>query len=74
MAHKIENILGAFEDMDSKDTHHSGKFLRIKVNIDLKQPRKRGRWFGSKKKSIGFFSSTKYYPHFALFMAELGIS
>ncbi|KAI5424796.1 hypothetical protein KIW84_030835 [Lathyrus oleraceus] len=42
MAKKIGDIMGSFEEMGSRETHRIGRFLRIKVKMDLKQPMKRG--------------------------------
>lgn len=42
MARKIGNIIGAFEEMDYREACRMGRFLRIKVLIDLKNPLKRG--------------------------------
>ncbi|MCH96370.1 hypothetical protein A2U01_0017356, partial [Trifolium medium] len=41
MAKKLGNILGNFEEMDTKECNRMGKFLRIRVSMDLRKPLKR---------------------------------
>lgn len=36
MARKLGGILGVFEEMDQKEAHRIGRFLRVKVKIHLK--------------------------------------
>lgn len=42
MAERIGNLVGKYEEADKLETHRLGKFLRLKVSIDLKKPLKRG--------------------------------
>lgn len=42
MAKQMGNILGTFEEMDTKEPHCNGKCLRIKVRLNLENPLKRG--------------------------------
>lgn len=42
MAKKIGSILGTFEEMDTRDICKNGRFLHIKVTLDLKGLLKRG--------------------------------
>ncbi|CAI8603338.1 unnamed protein product [Vicia faba] len=46
MTRKIESILGTFEEMNPKDEHMCGRFLHIKIMVDLKKPLKEGQWLG----------------------------
>lgn len=42
MATRLGNMMGIFEEADTRDCNRLGKFLRVKVSIDLKRPTKRG--------------------------------
>lgn len=42
IAKKLGGVIGLFEEMDLKDQQQIGKFLKIKVSIDLKRSLKRG--------------------------------
>ena len=42
MAKKLRDVLGKFVEVDSKDRHRIGKFLSVKVTVDLRKPLKRG--------------------------------
>lgn len=61
MAIKNVNTLGTFEEMDSKDIHQNVHFLRIKENVDLKQPLERGTLVCFKKKIHRVFSNMKEF-------------
>ncbi|CAI8596235.1 unnamed protein product [Vicia faba] len=51
IAKKLGNIFGSYEEMDLKDAHRIGTFLRIKVTIDLRNPLKRGTVVKFKEKN-----------------------
>lgn len=42
MAKKIESIMGLYEEVDMKDCHRMGRFIRLKVSLDLRQFLKNG--------------------------------
>jgi hypothetical protein len=42
MARKLGDLIGEFIDVDNKEGNRNGKFLRVKVSIDLRKPLKRG--------------------------------
>lgn len=42
MAKKLGDLLGKFVEVDSKESNRLGCFLRVKANIDLRKPLKRG--------------------------------
>ncbi|XP_058749039.1 uncharacterized protein LOC131622001 [Vicia villosa] len=52
MAKKLGNILGEFVEADPKEAYRNGRFLRVKVMIDLKKPLKRGTMVKYKEKSL----------------------
>lgn len=52
MAKKLGSILGEFEELDTKEAHRNGHFLRIKVTIDLRKPLKRGTMVRFKEKNL----------------------
>ncbi|CAI8612526.1 unnamed protein product [Vicia faba] len=52
MAKKLGNIIGSFEEMDVKEAHRNGRFLRIKVSVDLKEPLKREAMVTFKERKI----------------------
>lgn len=51
----------------------NGRFLRIKVTLDLINPLKKEQLLGSKIKIIESSSNMREYPSFALCVAELVI-
>ncbi|CAK8573201.1 unnamed protein product [Lathyrus sativus] len=62
IAKKIGNILGSFEEMDLKDAHQNGRFLRIMVTIDLRKSINEKRWSSSRRRTSVSISSLKVYP------------
>ncbi|XP_058749873.1 uncharacterized protein LOC131622870 [Vicia villosa] len=72
MAKKIGDILGSFEEMDMKDAHRNGKFLRIKVKMDLKKPLKRGTVVRYKEKSHRVFFKYERLPTFCFICGRVG--
>ncbi|XP_058782243.1 uncharacterized protein LOC131656565 [Vicia villosa] len=72
MAWKIGGILGTFEEMDQKDAHRNGRFLRIKVKMDLKLPLKRGTVVKFKEKKLRVHFKYKRLPNFCFACGRLG--
>ncbi|CAI8609824.1 unnamed protein product [Vicia faba] len=64
MARKLGGILGVFEEMDQKEAHKNGRFLRIKVTIHLKQPLKRGTIVRFKDKNLCVHFKYEILPTF----------
>ncbi|XP_058783570.1 uncharacterized protein LOC131658275 [Vicia villosa] len=72
MAKKLGGILGEYEDMDQKEAHKNGRFLRIKVKIDLKQPLKRGTMVCFKEKNLRVHYKYERLPTFCFICGRLG--
>lgn len=69
MARKLGNIIGTFEEMDIKEAHGNGRFMRVKVTLDLKEPLKRGTVITFKDKNIRVhFINIKDFPLSASYM------
>lgn len=72
MAKKIEDIMGSFEEMGSREAHRIGRFLRIKVKMDLKQPMKRGTMVSFKKKKHRVYFKYEQFPTCCFVFGRLG--
>ncbi|XP_058733973.1 uncharacterized protein LOC131605657 [Vicia villosa] len=72
MARKIGNIIGVFEEMDGRETCRTGRFLRIKVTIDLKNPLKRGTVVKFKEKDKRVHFKYERLPTFCFMCGRLG--
>lgn len=66
MARRLGDIIGAFEEMDLKESNGIGKFLRIKVAIDLWKPLKRGG------KKLKVFFKYERLPTFCFACGKIG--
>lgn len=64
MASKIGNLMGTFEEADSRDSNRLGKFLRLKVNIDLSKPLKRGSTINFQGKELKVLFRYERLPNF----------
>lgn len=71
MARKIRNIIVNFEEMDLKDAHKNGRFLRINLTLDLMNPLKRGTVVNFKEKAYESILSLRDCPHFILYVEDL---
>ncbi|XP_058776207.1 uncharacterized protein LOC131650519 [Vicia villosa] len=72
MAKKLGGILGVFEEVDQKDAHRNGRFLRIKVTLDRKLPLKRGTVVRFKEKNSKVFFKYERLPTFCFICGRLG--
>lgn len=72
MAENIGNIMGYFEEMDLKEAHYNGIFLRIKVSMDMKQPINRGTMVRFKDKSLRVHFKYERLPTFFFVCGRLG--
>ncbi|XP_058742109.1 uncharacterized protein LOC131614556 [Vicia villosa] len=72
MAKKIGGIIGTFEKMDQKEAHKNGRFLRIKVTMDLKQPLKRGTVVKFKEKILRVHFKYERLPTFCFVCGRIG--
>lgn len=64
MARKLGGILRTFEEMDQKEARMNGRFLKIKVKMDLKQPLKRGTMVHFKEKNLQVHFKYERLPTF----------
>ncbi|XP_058746709.1 uncharacterized protein LOC131619652 [Vicia villosa] len=72
MARKIGNILGNYEEMDAREVCRNGRFLRIKVTLDLKGPLKRGTLVKVKDKNLRVHFKYERLPTFCFVCGRLG--
>jgi hypothetical protein len=72
MAKKLGNILGTFEEMDMKDCNRMGKFLRIRVSMDLRKPLKRGSKLNFQGKDIWVDYKYERLPNFCFACGRVG--
>ncbi|CAK8566017.1 unnamed protein product [Lathyrus sativus] len=72
MAKKLGGVLGKFEELDSKEAHRNGRFLRIKVNIDLKKPLKIGTMVRFKEKILRVHFKYECLPTFCFICERVG--
>ncbi|XP_058740824.1 uncharacterized protein LOC131623919 [Vicia villosa] len=72
MAKKIGGIIGVFEEMDQKEAHKNGRFLRVKVKMDLKQPLKRGTVVKFKDKTLRIHFKYERLPTFCFVCGRIG--
>ncbi|XP_058777199.1 uncharacterized protein LOC131651559 [Vicia villosa] len=72
MAKKLGGILGEFEELDTKEAHRNGIFLRIKVTIDLKKSLKRGTVVKLKEKNLRVHFKYERLPTFCFVCGKLG--
>ncbi|XP_058775391.1 uncharacterized protein LOC131649656 [Vicia villosa] len=72
MAKKLGNIIGSYEEMDVKEAHRNGRFLRIKVTLNLKEPLKRGTVVSFKEKKIRVHFKYERLPTFCFVCGRMG--
>ncbi|XP_058734335.1 uncharacterized protein LOC131606068 [Vicia villosa] len=72
IAKKMGNILGEYVEMDQREAHRNGRFLRVKAKIDLKQPLKRGTVIRFKEKNLRVYFKYERLPTFCFVCGRLG--
>ncbi|XP_058746499.1 uncharacterized protein LOC131619419 [Vicia villosa] len=72
MARKIGSIFGTFEEMDTREACRNGRFLRIKVTVDLKSPLKRGTVVKFKEKNLRVHFKYERLPTFCFVCGRIG--
>ncbi|XP_058749387.1 uncharacterized protein LOC131622377 [Vicia villosa] len=72
MARKIGSIIGTFEEMDTREACRNGRFLRIKVTVDLKLPLKRGTMVKFKEKNLRVHFKYERLPTFCFVCGRIG--
>lgn len=64
--------MGDYEEMDQKEAHRNGRFLCLKVNIDLKKPLKRGTVVKFKEKNLRVHFKYETLPTFYFSCGRVG--
>jgi hypothetical protein len=72
MARKLGDVLGSFLEMDSKEGNRMGKFLRVKVNVDLRKPLKRGTIVKYQGKNLRVYFKYERLPTFCFVCGRIG--
>ncbi|XP_058746370.1 uncharacterized protein LOC131619274 [Vicia villosa] len=72
MARKLGNILGDYVEMDSKEAYRIGRFLRLKVSMDLQKPLKRGAIVKFKEKNLRVHFKYERLPTFCYIYGKIG--
>jgi hypothetical protein len=72
MAKKLGNNIGNFEEMDMKECNRIGKFLRIRVSLDLRKPLKRGSKLNFQGKEIWVDFKYEWLPNFCFCCGRIG--
>ncbi|CAJ2634985.1 unnamed protein product [Trifolium pratense] len=72
LAKKLGNSLGNFEEMDLKECNRMGKFLRIRVSLDLRKPLKRGSKHNFQGKEIWVDYKYERLPKFCFACGRIG--
>jgi hypothetical protein len=69
---KLGNVMGKFEEADSKESHRLGRFLRTKVTIDLTKPLKKGTIVRYNGKDLKVFFKYERLPTFCFVCGRIG--
>lgn len=69
---KLGDTIGKFVEVDPKDVNRLGKFLRVKAEIDLKKPLKRGTVIKYQGKSLRVFFKYERLPNFCYICGRVG--
>lgn len=72
MAQKLGDVLGKFVEVDSKEGNRLGKFLRVKVSIDLRKPLKRGTVVKYQGKNLRVYFKYERLPTFCFVCGRIG--
>jgi hypothetical protein len=72
MAERLGNTIGKFVEVDSKEGHRLGKFLRLKTTVDLRKPLKRGTVINFQGKKLQVFFKYERLPTFCYVCGRIG--
>ncbi|XP_058755655.1 uncharacterized protein LOC131628867 [Vicia villosa] len=72
MAKNLGGIIGEYEEVDQKEAHRNGRFLRIKVKMDLKKQLKRGTVVHFKEKNLRVHFKYERLPTFCFVCGKIG--
>lgn len=71
-AKKVGDTLGKFVEVDTKEGNRLGKFLRVKAEIDLTKPLKRGTVIKYQGKCLRVFFKYERLPNFCYTCGRIG--
>jgi hypothetical protein len=72
IAKKLGNIIGQYEESDPNEKNRTGRFLRLKVLIDLRKPLKRGTVIRYQDRSLKVFFKYERLPTFCFVCGRIG--
>lgn len=72
MVTRLGNTVGVFEEADTRDPNRLGKFMRLKVQVDLKKSMKRGTIVRYQGKDLKVFFRYERLPAFCFICGKLG--
>lgn len=72
MAKQLGNIIGQYEKFDLKETNTMGKFLQIKVKVELRKPLKRGTVLKYRDRCLKIFFKYERLSIFCFIRRKIG--
>lgn len=72
MVARLGDMMGVFEEADTRDYNRLGKFMRVKVSIDLKKPVRRGTVVRFQGNDLKVFFRYDRLPAFCFICGKLG--
>jgi interleukin-1 receptor-associated kinase 1 len=72
MAKKLGNIIGSFEEVDPKDSNRTGRFLRLKVSLDLRKPLKKCTKIKFQERNMWVDFKYERLPNFCFACGRIG--
>lgn len=72
MAKQLGDTVGKFVEIDQKESNRMGRFLRIKVKVDLCKPLKRGTILKYQEKSLKVLFKYERLPTFCFVCGRIG--
>jgi len=72
MAKKLGDVLGKFVEVDNNEGNRLGKFLRVKVTIDLRKPLKRGTMVKYQDKNMQVYFKYERLATFCFVCGRIG--
>ncbi|MCI08934.1 hypothetical protein A2U01_0030016, partial [Trifolium medium] len=72
MAKKLGDFIGKFEEADQRDANRLGRFLRVKISIDLRKPLKRGTVVHYQGRGLKVFFKYERLPNFCFLCGRIG--
>lgn len=72
MAKQLGNIIGHFEEMDLEEAYTMGKFMHIKVKVDIRKPLKRWTIIKYQNRRLKVFFKYERLPTFCFACGRIG--